>query len=258
MESKNHVKSLEKCFNILDLLSSAHSPLTLKDITQKSLYKKTTCFRLLRTMIGLGLVEQSPGAKTYRFGTRLASLGLSALKDMSLRKNALPIMEKLRDETGETVNLSILSGTEILFVERLMSDYLVNVNVNIGDRLPVYCASMGKVILAFASENQVDEILSRMKFDSKTDRTIISAISLKKKLKEIRNTGFAINDEELEKGLRAVAAPIFNYKGEAFAAINIAWTTTRKPGREFFSEFAPKIVAAAEKISASMGYRRQL
>lgn len=255
MESKNHVKSLEKCFNILDLLSTAHSSLSLEEITRKSQYKKTTCFRLLKTMIGLNFAEQNPTDKTYRFGNRLVSLGLSALKDMSLRKNALPILEKLRDETGETVNLSILSGTEILFVERIMSDYLVNVNVNIGDRLPVYCASMGKVILAFSSYKKVGEIFSQLSFEPKTDRTITSISSLKKELKKIKKRGFALNDEELEKGLRAVAAPIFNYTDEAFAAINIAWTTTRKPGREYFSDFAPQVIAAAEKISALMGYR---
>ncbi len=256
MESKNHIKSLEKCFNILDLLSAAHSPLKLEEITRKSQYKKTTCFRLLKTMIGLGYVEQNPVDKTYRFGNRLVSLGLSALKDMSLRRNALPVLEKLRDETGETVNLSILSGTEILFVERIMSDYLVNVNVNIGDRLPVHCASMGKVILAFSPKKKADEIISKLLFESKTDCTITSISSFKKELKEIKKKGFALNDEELEKGLRAVAAPIFNYTDEAFAAINIAWTTTRKPGREYFTEFAPKIVTAAEKISTLMGYRR--
>jgi DNA-binding IclR family transcriptional regulator len=134
-----------------------------------------------------------------------------------------------------------------------MSDYLVNVNVNIGDRLPVYCASMGKVILAYLPKNRLEEILSSIGFRKRTDNTIVSRSALMEELEQIRTKGFAINDEELEKGLRAVAAPIFNYTGEAFAAINIAWTTARHPDRETFSVYAEKIVSAAKTISRLMG-----
>jgi len=163
----------------------------------------------------------------------------------------------LRDETGETVNLTILSGSEILYVERIMSDYLVNVNVNIGDRLPVHCASMGKVVLAYLPEDRLETILSSISFEKKTDNTIISRSALIGELEQIRSKGYAINDEELEKGLRAVAAPIFNYTGEAFAATNIAWTTARHPERRTFSEYATKIVAAADKISRLMGFTHE-
>jgi IclR family pca regulon transcriptional regulator len=254
MPDKDHIKSIEKCFVILDCLhANRHLP-TLEEISRITGYKKTTCFRLLKTMRTLGLVELSPGKKKYRYGPRLAALGLSALKNMNLRHSALPILQQLRDETGETVNLTILSNSEILYVERIMSDYLVNVNVNVGDRLPVYCASMGKVILAFLPESRLEQILSSIKFITRTEKTIVSRSALLKELEKIKSNGFAINDEELEKGLRAVAAPIFNYTGEAFAATNIAWTTARHPDRAAFADYAPKIVAAAGQISRLMGY----
>jgi DNA-binding IclR family transcriptional regulator len=256
MKEKDHIKSIEKCFVILDCLYTGDSLLTLEEITQKTGYKKTTCFRLLKTMRSLGIVEQSPATKKYQYGTRLVTVGLSALKHMNLRNSALPILQQLRDDTRETINLTILNGAEILYVERLMSDYLVNVNVNVGDRLPVYCASMGKVILAFLPQSRMKKIIAATKFEPRTDRTIVSESALIKELEQIRFQGFAINDEELEKGLRAVAAPIINYTGEAFAAINIAWTTARRPDRAVFSEFAQKVVAAAEQISALMGYHR--
>ena len=154
MPDKDHIKSVEKCFVILDCLHNGRRLMTLDEITQTTGHKKTTCFRLLKTLRTLGVVELSPDTKKYQFGPRLAALGLTALKNMNLRNTALPILQELRDETGETVNLTILSGPEILYVERIMSDYLVNVNVNIGDRLPVHCASMGKVILAYLPEDQ--------------------------------------------------------------------------------------------------------
>jgi DNA-binding IclR family transcriptional regulator len=176
------------------------------------------------------------------------------LKNMNLRRAALPILQQLRDATGETVNLTILSDSDILYVERIMSDYLVNVNVNIGDRLPVYCASMGKVILAYLSENRLEEILSSITSKRRTEKTIVSKSELLQELEQIRTNGFAVNDEELEKGLRAAAAPIFNYAGEAFAATNIVWTTARHPDRAAFSDFAGKIIDAAKQISRLMGY----
>ena len=254
MPDKDHIKSIEKCFVILDCLLSRQGMLTLEEITHLTGYKKTTCFRLLKTLRTLGIVELPPDSKKYQYGSHLAAIGLSALKHMNLRQIALPILQQLRDETGETVNLTILSGSEILYVERIMSDYLVNVNVNVGDRLPVYCASMGKVILAYLPEGRLDAILSAIAFRSRTANTIGSQKALRKELAQIRADGFAINDEELEIGLRAVAAPIFNYTGEAFAATNIAWTTARHPERTAFAEYARKIVTAAEKISRLMGY----
>jgi len=254
MRDRDYIQSIERCFSILDHLSSPDSPFSLEDLTQKTGYNKTTCFRFLKTMRHLGLVEQDK--KTYRLGPKIVSLGLKALKGLNLRQAALPVMQKLREETGETVNLCLLSGTEIIFIERVMSDYIVNSNINVGDRLPVYCASMGKVILAFLSEGRAAAIISQLKFKAKTERTITSPASLKKELTEIRDRGYAINNEELEKGLRAVAAPIIDYTGEASAAINVAWTTARRPSKRTFTDFAGKVVEAAEKISLAMGFAR--
>ena len=254
MPGKDHNQSIEKCFNILDCLHSGKHLLTLEEISRTTGYKKTTCFRLLKTMQTLGVVELFPGTKKYQYGPRLTTLMVSALKGINLRRSALPILRRLRDETRETVNLALLSGSEIVYIERVVSDYLVNANVEVGDRLPVYCASMGKVILAFMPEEKLEKIIADIDFKPRTESTIISREALIKELEEIRVRGFALNNEELEKGLRAVAAPIFNYQGIPFAATNIAWTTTRRPEREAFAQIAPKIVAAAKEISRLMGY----
>lgn len=256
MKERDYIQSIEKCFTLLVHLSAPDAPFRLEDLTQKTGYNKTTCFRFLKTMCQLGLVEQN--RKSYHLGPAIASLGLKALKGLNLRQTALPLMKGLRDETGETVNLSLLSGTEIIFIERVMSDYLVNTNINVGDRLPVYCASMGKAILAFLSESNIEKIISQLDFKARTGRTLTSAAALRRELAEIRSRGYAFNDEELEKGLRAVAAPIIGYTGEAFAALNIAWTTARRPSRRTFRDFSAKAVAAAEKISAAVGFIRHL
>ncbi|MCU0560764.1 MAG: IclR family transcriptional regulator [Desulfobacterales bacterium] len=238
---------------MLACLYQANRPLALEEFVTLSGYKKTSCFRLLKTMLGLEILERGPNSKTYQFGPQLVSIGLAALKNMSLIKTALPVLQALRNETHETVNLSMRDGNEIVFVERLMSNYIVNPNINVGDRLPVYCASMGKAILAFMRAEHAEELIGQLNFQAKTKRTITTAAALKKELNEIRKNGVAINDEELEKGLRGVAAPIFNHTGEAFAAVNVVWTTARHPSRKMFDRFTPTVVAAAEKISARMG-----
>ncbi len=254
MSDKDYIRSIEKCFVILDCLNKSDSLLTLEEIIQRTGYKKTTCFRLVKTMLDLGILERAASTKTYQFGYRLIQLGSSALKNMNLRKSAVPSLRQLRDETGETVNLGILSGSEVLFVERIMSDYLVNININVGDRLPLHISSMGKVMLAFLSEENREKIIPQMNLLQKTDRTIVTEDELRQEIETIRKRGYAINDEEIEKGLRTVAAPIINYTGEAFAAINIAWLIARHPKRSVFTEFGAKVVKVAEQISRSMGY----
>jgi IclR family transcriptional regulator, pca regulon regulatory protein len=254
MNKTGHIQSVEKSIILLDLLSAENSQLSLEDLTKKSGFPKTVCFRFLQTLRSLGLVEQNPKTKAYQLGPKLVSLGMAALKRLNLRQVALPVLQTLRDETQETVNLAIPSGTDVLFIERIMSDYLVNSNINIGDRLPVHCASLGKAILAFMPEKRSDEIISRLDFNRRTDRTITTASDLKNELSAIRNRGYAVNDEELEKGLRAVAAPILNYDGEAFAAINVAWATARHPSRQSIVDFSKKVIAAADFISGKMGH----
>lgn len=254
MADKDHIQSIEKCFTLLSCISTETPFLSLDELTRKSGYSKTTCFRFLKTMRDLGLVDQDPNNKAYQLGPRLISLGLTALKGMNLRRAALPVMLRLRKETQETVNLAILSDTEVIFIERIMSDYLVNTNINIGDRLPVYCASLGKAILAFLDAGHQEEIITRLNFKAKTERTIVTQSSLRKELSEIKSRGYALNDEELEKGLRAVAAPVINYTGEAFAGINIAWSSARRSGRRVFGEFSEKVIVAAKEISFKMGH----
>jgi DNA-binding IclR family transcriptional regulator len=254
MPDKNSIKSIEKCFQVVGCLYDADRALSLEELVRRTGYKKTSCFRILKTMLSLKILEQNAETKTYQFGTRLVLIGLAALKNMSLHKTSLPILQKLRDETRETVNLSILNGKEILYVERLMSNYIVNLNVNVGDRLPIHCTSMGKAILANLPENIAQKIMAEIRLEPKTKKTIVDPVALKRELSQIKKKGYAENDEELEKGLRAVAAPILNHTGEAVAATNIVWTTARHPSRKAFEIFTPKIVSAAEQISVRLGY----
>ena len=251
---KDRVQSLEKGLQILLLLSRAQADLTLEELTRRSGYTKTTCFRLLKTMQDLNFVEQDPQSSAYRLGARNISVGAAALNKLSLRDTALPHMHRLRELTDETINLTILDQTDVVFVERLEAVHIISTHHHIGDRLPVHCTSMGKAILAFLPPARLEPLLEQIPLEAKTDKTITSLERFRSELARIRETGLAISDEELEKGLCAVSAPIMDYQGYAVAAINIAFPLVRHDLSEAVTRFSPQVKTAAGQISRQLGY----
>jgi IclR family pca regulon transcriptional regulator len=254
MADKERVKSLEKGLRLLVLLSRQESPLSLDEITRLSGFKKTVCFRLLQTMKDLNFVEQDSKTKNYRLGWQNISIGAATLKDLSLRRVALPFMQKLRQDTGETVNLAILEGTDIVFVERLEADHILGTRNRIGERLPVYCTCMGKAILAFMPPSRQEEIISKIDFRPLTGRTLTTPEQLRRELARVRSEGVAVNDEELEDGLCAIGAPLMDYTGFAVAALNVAFPTFRHSKEKALRNFAPAVKEASRKISTLLGY----
>ncbi|WP_299983562.1 IclR family transcriptional regulator [Desulfobacula sp.] len=254
MAEKNQVKTLEKCVHVLTCMADNLEPMTLNELIKKTGLKKTTTYRLLQALTSLQLMEKNPETKQYHLGPKLIYFGVTALGNLDLHKISLPIMTKLRNDTGETINLSILKGSEIIILARIRSDHLFNVNLSVGSRLPVNCTSQGKVILAYMNDDRANEIMENFIFEKKTEKTIVSMSALKNELELVREKGYAVNDEELEKGLSAVAAPIFNYAGEVIAAINVSYSTARHPEPEMYKRFSKKVITASKKISKSIGF----
>ncbi len=254
MSAKDQVKTLEKAITILTCLAESQDQLALKDLTDKTGFKTTTCYRLIKAMESMGLLERDLGSKKYRLGAKLISLGVSALGGLNLRQIALPLMTELRDDTGETTNLSVLDGAEILYIERIQSEYLFNVNLSVGSRLPLYCTSQGKAILAFLPEDQAEELIEKITFVKRTNKTLTNVRSLKKELAVVRKKGFAVSNEELEQGHCAVAAPIFNHEAYPIAAINVSYAIARHKEPETMDRFAKKVIDTSQRISRSLGY----
>lgn len=251
---KERVKSLEKALNLLILLSRQAEEMSLDELSREADISKTSCFRLLQTMRRQNFVEQSPHSKKYKLGRRNISIGAAALSKQSVRALALPYMNRLRAETEETVNLAVLDGTEIVFVERIEGSFIVNSNLRVGSRLPVYCSSMGKALLAYLPTHKLDRIIGAIKFERKTSKTIDSRELLLEELAAIRKAGVAINNEELEKGLFAVAGPIRDHSGEAVAALNISFLLVRHGREKAIGKFIPVVKEACQDISTTLGY----
>lgn len=251
---KERVKSLEKALNLLIILSRQSEDISLDLLSREAGISKTSCFRLLQTMKGLNFVAQSPRSKQYRLGPRNISIGAAALNRQSVRDLALPHMNRLRSETDETINLSVLDGDEIVFIERIEGRFIVNSNLKVGSRLPVHCSSMGKAMLAYLPEFELEQIMAGTRFEKKTANTIGTEGRLLEELEAIRKSGVAINDEELEKGLFAVAGAIRDHSGEAVAALNISFPLVRHDRENAMQEFVPIVKKACREISALLGY----
>jgi IclR family pca regulon transcriptional regulator len=252
---RNFVQSLSRGLSILSVLAESSSPLNLTEISHQLKLSKSTIQRLTFTLLQLGYLNRDKETKRFRLGPKILSLGFAVIRNLDLKEVAYPYLEETSREVGETVNLAVLDGTEIVYIERIKTQQILNINLNVGSRLPVHCTSMGKAILAFLPNNRLEEVLKKIELPSLTSLTITSKAGLKKELGKIARRGFAINNEELSNGLRSVAAPIKNHNGEVIAAVNIAVPSIRVSLKRLETVLARKVITTANKISLMLGYK---
>jgi PcaR/PcaU/PobR family beta-ketoadipate pathway transcriptional regulator len=253
---RNYVESLSRGLSILSLIAESPTPLTLTQISHKLRVSKSAIQRLTRTLGRSGYLERDKENKKYRLGPTMLSIGFSAVRDSDLKKAAYPYLEETAKKTGETLNLAVWDKKEIVYIERIVSQQVLSVNIQIGSRRPLYCTSMGKVILAFMPEDQREKFLKTTKLVPFSPRTITRRRDLRIELEKIRLRGFATGNEELEIGVRAVAAPIRNSEGKIIAAVNIAVPASRVSMKTVESELAKEVVGTANRISSVLGYKR--
>jgi IclR family pca regulon transcriptional regulator len=252
--SRNFIESLSRGLVLLSALSESSSPLSLTELSDQLHLSKSTIQRLTYTLQHLGYLGRHEETKKYFLGSKVVSLGFSIMRTLGLREIAVPFLEEASRELDEAVNLAILDGTEIVYVERIKTQGIFTINLHVGSRLPAYCTSTGKVMLAFLPQKRLEELLERIELKPFTCHTVKSKEELKRELKRIRERGFSINNEEGSIGLRSVAAPVRNYSGEVIAAVNIAVPSNRGPIRKLETFFAKKVIETADKISFRLGY----
>jgi len=198
-------------------------------------------------------------SRKYRLGLRVTDLGMSALNSLGLREHARPFLEELRHRSSFTVSLAVLDGPEILYVDRARSfrrgQHKIDLNLRVGSRLPAYCTSMGKVLLANLPEMEQRELIASMTLVRCGPNTITSKKALRVELEGVGEAGVAVNDEELVAGLISIAAPARSASGEVVAAINLAAHTEMVGMDELIDRDTPRLVAAACNISTCLGYR---
>lgn len=247
--SKNFIISLEKGLSILNAFSVQKSDLTLTELARANGMTLGTAHRYLRTLKELGYVTQSNiENRKYRLTTKVLSLGFSVLSSMDLRTRLLPYMSRLSKEMSVTTQCAILDGTEIVYIERVRSNDVVNLDLSTGSRLPAYCTAMGKAILAFMDEKKSRELINKTNLVSHTPYTITDKKILWEELKLTQQRGFAINNQELTLGLRTVAVPIFR-DIEVEAAFGISYPCHRVEGNNLEAILVEKAIEISKKVS---------
>ena len=253
-DSKYTIDALLRGLKILSLFSHETPSLSLTDIVKATGINKTTVFRMVTTLEDAGYLMRNPETRRYRPGVRVLQLGFTAISGLDVRQAARPYLEQLSQQVGETVSLSVLDGMEVVYIDRVRNRQIVGVVLGMGSRLPAHCASMGKAMLAHLTPAELQRRLDQAELKPCTPKSLADRTALEADLAVVRERGFAINDEELEIGLRAAAAPIWDSSGQVVAAANITGSAAMISRERLVNELAPAVKETASKISQSLGY----
>ena len=248
------IGSLAKGLELLGAFSNSSQPLSLKDLTERTGWNKGAAFRYAFTLQQLGYLHQDPITKRYRPGVKVLSLGFAYLSGLGLTERAQSYLEELFQETGQPAHLAILDGSDIVYVSRRADRRLTSINVYVGARLPAFCTSMGKVLLAYLPREEARRRLASAPLTQHTPNTITKLDRLEAELERIRQQGYSSTDQELELGARSIAAPIRDASGEVIAAVNVSTLVVRVSREDLFERFLPRLLSAANGISSVLGY----
>jgi DNA-binding IclR family transcriptional regulator len=257
LSSTYYVESLARGLSVLSLFSEARPALSLTNISRHLHLNKTTTFRVLSTLESLGYLQRNEQTKLYRPGLEVLRLGFVVLSSLGVREVAAPYLRQLVDEVKETVNLAVLNNHEIIYVDRVGSKHMVSIYHPVGSRLPAYCTSTGKLLLAFLSPEQLEAVLKAITWIRHTDKTLVTPEALKENLALVRHRGFSDSIGEMIPELCGVAAPIRQNDGQVVAAVNISVLSHRVSDEKLINELGPKVMETARQISNGLGYNVQ-
>jgi IclR family pca regulon transcriptional regulator len=257
--AKSTSQSLQRGLAILSAFDSDRPQIGVSELSRELQLSRSTTHRYIATLAQLGYLQQDSESKRYRLGPKVLDLGFSAINSMDVREISAPHLRRLSDETGHTVNLAILDGVDVVYIERCRTarpgQREIDLNLHVGARLPAYCTALGKAILAFVPEERRDELIARIDFQPRGPNTLTDADAFRAELDRIRAKGIAVNDEELAYGLRSIAAPIRSHSGDVLAALNLAVHRTMASMDELIARFGPAVARTAHDISVGMGHR---
>ena len=252
-------QSLERGLSVLDAFTGMSSTLGIAEIARDVGLTKSTTHRYVTTLTALGYLHQDRESRKYRLGARAVEIGFAALNSIEITRIAACPLQHLADETGFTVSMAVLDGPDIVYIERRRAgqDRQLDLNLQVGSRLPAYCTALGKVLLAAEEPGRLRALLDRIDLARRAPNTITVREHLLAALDRVRRGAVAVNDEELTPGLRAIAAPVRDRSGRVVAAINIAVHTTgwNASADALMRRLEPALRHTAADISAQLGHR---
>ncbi len=243
----------------LDLLEQFHGDvdeLGVTELSKRLKLHKNNVFRLLATLESRGYIEQNRATENYRLGLKSLELGQTFIKQMGLLRQAKPILEKLVTECNETSYVAIFKEGYIVYLDVVETDLTVRVVSRVGSRLPAYCTAAGKIHLAFMSDEEIEAVLPPGELKQYSANTLTDREALKRELRQIAEQGYAIDNEELDAGVRCVAVPIRDYTRRIVGAVSISGPSMRLNDDRIQKELVPLILQSGEELSTRLGYHR--
>jgi IclR family pca regulon transcriptional regulator len=256
VDDRYFVQSVGRAVELLELIARQARPVPLNELVQLLGWTKPTVYRLVRTLEATGMLRELAGSG-YVIGPRAIAVGSVGIEAHEVRNVARPHMERLHDATGESVNLTVAEGAEILYIERVEDKQILGVRLRVGSRLPIHQTSQGHVLLANLSSEALDSILADVDYGGAGPASTRDRADLDERLEAVRRLGYAINDQMLAPGLRSAAAPIRDHTGATVAALNISVAAARITTEELVGTLVPQLVATAQAISSELGHKHE-
>lgn len=250
--AKTRLSSVANSIRLLTSFSGEEEELGITTLANRLRLAKSTVHRLAATLTGAGFLEQNSETGKYRLGVALFELGALVRRRMDVANEARPKLRELLDKTGETVQLGIVDHLSVLYVYEMESPRAIRMAAAVGARAPLHCTAVGKVLLAFQSAEYAKQVMDNG-LAAYTPKTVTKREALLAMLDEVRLREHAVDDEESESGLRAIAAPVRNHTGAVIAALGVA-APVQRLSKKVMQSWVPNVMETANAVSARLGY----
>ncbi len=249
IENPLFLGTIAKCFHVLEIFNTERRAIGLTELARLSDMNTSAVQRIVHTLTALGYLQQNPKNRRLTLTSRMLEFGHTVLATHRLRERSLPHLELLRKTTGGTVNLLQLEGSEVVNIARFPGQDVVCVNLHVGSRLPAFCTSSGRALMANMKDCQAMAVLEGMSRTAMTAHTITDVAALMEKLRETRELGYSVNNEEAFSGDLAFAAPILNHDGTAMVAVNVSLPSAFWRVPEARTRIVPALLQTAAAIA---------
>ena len=253
VKPRTGLSSVTNAIRLIKVFSDADYEIGISDLAHHLGVAKSTAHRLAAALVAEGMLEQNTQDGKYRLGLALFELGSLVRRKMDITAEAKPYLKALAETTGETLHLAVVDRQAVLYINIIESQRAIRMGYKLGTRAPLHCTAVGKALLAFQSQEVIEAAIAPG-LPSHTAGTITDAQAFRLELATVRARGYAVEDEEIEAGLRGIAAAVRNYSGQVIAAIGIAGPAHRMTKKVLLS-YAGNLLEATDAISQRLGYQ---
>jgi IclR family transcriptional regulator, KDG regulon repressor len=246
---------IDRAAQILDCFGFDHQELSVSEIGAKTGLHRSTAHRILMALEYNDLIKQNPSTGKYHLGIKLFKLGHQAVSQLNLREICRPFLSRLMNDTKETIHLAVLDDDQVLYLDKVEGPHALRMPSRVGRYIPTYCTSLGKAMLSCLDDQEVKSILRRQTLKPHTENTVKNINQLLADLRSVRKRGYAVDNEEIEIGLRCVGAPLRDYTGGMVGAISVAAPSARLSEKNT-PVTGRMVIAIAGEISEQLGFER--